>query len=97
MKKFKKVLNLPFLLLASFVAFLVYKQNPSVADSIITIALSGLYGWQMWWELQEQPDYSDEICKLRKDVGIELKKVQSDVGRISIANRGFEPGRKISF
>jgi len=86
MKDFKvKIFNLPFILLLSFIIFLITKHSPSMADSLIVASLSALYGVSLYIELKTQPDYSKEIQSLEQRIATELKIIRNDMNVVNMS------------
>ena len=93
----KKIINLPFLLLLSYVVFLITKQQPSIPDSIITIALASLYGVSLYLEILEQPDYSKQINAFEEKLEKEIKLLRNDMNVVNMSIKSPNTERRISF
>ncbi|MHA1670938.1 MAG: hypothetical protein ACTSV5_10240 [Promethearchaeota archaeon] len=74
----RDILNLPFFLLLSFIIYCGFFKTPAIADGLIAIALSGLYGWQLFLNFKTPniiPSVDSDEIKEKKE---ELKQLAHD-------------------
>lgn len=101
MKNFIGKINLPILLLISYIIFIVLNKSANISDAIIILALSLLSGAKLYFdhvfvkkvdsklsELEVKID--KDIHKVRKDFGTEVTTIKNDMSKFKISyNGGF--------
>lgn len=66
MKRILDQKNLPVLMLFSYLLKSGIYYQP--LDSVIVVALAGLFGFKLWLDHIKKPDYSQEVDKQIKDM-----------------------------
>lgn len=94
----KKILKLtPYITLVSYLCLLFFK-DAVLADAIIISSLSALCGYRMYLTKIELPDYRAEVLQEVATVKDELKRVGTDVGKMSLSiSRGGAGIEKVIF
>jgi len=103
MNKLKMVVfHLPILLLISYIGLCFYRA-PILSDSVIIVALAGLYGFLMYIRLNDPVAKKTDpnIIRLEKEIEVirlEREKflLESDIGRI-VASKGGESEKTEKF
>jgi hypothetical protein len=79
----KDLLNLPFLLLVTFIGYSGFFIKPDIAHSFIAIALSSLYGFQLYVNFKT-PDPKSDLTVEAKEMQDEMKKLQYERENLKI-------------
>lgn len=66
-----------FWLILSYLGFLLYKQTPSVPDSIILIALAAIFGYESFLSSRPQAERDDEVWQLERELHMEQLKLRT--------------------
>lgn len=79
----KDILNLPFFLLSSFIAYCGFFINPSLSHAFMGIALSALYGLQLHINFRT-PKQKEELSEEVRVLHSEMKELQLERENLKI-------------
>ena len=97
-----RILNLPFFLLLSFIGFCFYK-TPGISEAIISVALSCLYGFQVFMDRKFKPQVmTDDMKELQKlqyelekeKLNVFIRDTKLELSKKSVSNIGGSNDRK---
>lgn len=92
MNKLLSRIDLPsFALLFSYLTYIIIKNNPSIADGLIVIALSSIYAYHQYLIQKEKPDYDKQIADLRVDMIKDVTKLRDDFSKFQMVQNRVTP------